>query len=170
MSKFQRSWRYIVAPLLLCSLFAFSSRLFVSIEKYNKKTLLTALCTIAAAAVNVPLNYIFIKRYGYIAAAYTTAFCYMLLLVIHAAFVRLFIKEDCVKLTKPLAMILVCGVLMGLIMPLYGVKFGAFIRYGLAAALLAGTYLAFRAKINGAIRRIFENISSKRAKNGRLPR
>lgn len=139
--------RYIIAPLLMSSLFAFGSRLFVSIEKYNKKTLLTALCTMLVAAVNVPLNYIFIKRCGYIAAAYTTAFCYMLLLLIHAGFVRLLIKEDCMKLYKPYGMILACGALLGLVMLLYSWKYGFIVRYAAIAAALAFVIIRYHGVI-----------------------
>ena len=159
--------RYIVAPLLLSSLFAFVSRLFVSIEKYSKKTLLTALCTMLVAAVNIPLNYFFIKKFGYIAAAYTTAFCYLLLLLIHAAVVRFVIKETCVTLPRPLLMILACGAAFGLIMLLYGVKYGFIVRYAAILALLVLGYLRYRERINAAIKGFFENISSRSGKNGR---
>ena len=159
--------RYIVAPLLISSLFAFVSRLYVSIEKYNKRTLLTAVCTMLVAAVNVPLNYIFIKLYGYIAAAYTTAFCYMLLLLIHAAVVRLLIKEDCFKLLLPLGAILACAAVFVLIMLLYGVRFGAIIRYALIAVMLLSAYLKFRKQINAAVTGYVKNISSKSSKNER---
>ncbi len=162
--------RYIVAPLLLSSLFAFLSRLYVSIEKYNKRTLLTAVSTVIVAAVNIPLNYIFIKKYGYIAAAYTTAFCYMLLMLIHAAAVRLLIKEDCIRLSVPLGMVLCCGACFALIMPLYGAAWGAALRYSLAALLLAAAYLIFRRQINDAVAGFIKNISSKSAKKTSEPR
>ena len=139
--------KYIVAPLLLSSLFAFCSRLFVSIEKYNKKTLFTALCTMLVAAVNVPLNYIFIKTHGYIAAAYTTAFCYMLLMLIHAGFVRLFLRERCISLLKPYGIILCCGALLGLIMLLYSLSFGIYIRYATIAFCLAFAFFKYRGVI-----------------------
>ena len=144
--------RYIVAPLLMCTLFAFCSRLFVSIEKYNKKTMLTAVCTVIVAAINIPLNYIFIKRFGYIAAAYTTAFCYMLLLLVHAAVVRLIIKEDCVGLLKPFGIILCCGALFGLIMLLYGWRPGVYIRCALAAALVVFAVVRYRGAIASFIK------------------
>lgn len=158
--------RYIVAPLLMNTLFAFGSRLYVSIEKYNKKTLLTAVCTMIVAAVNIPLNYIFIKKYGYIAAAYTTAFCYMLLLLIHAAVVRLLIKENCIHLPLPLGVTLCCGALFGLIMLLYGVKGGVIIRYGLIVLILGAGCCIFRRQIAAFLTAKFKNISSKSTKNG----
>ena len=157
--------RYIVAPLLLCTLFAFCSRLYVSIEKYRKKTLLTAVCTMAVAAINVPLNYVFIKKYGYIAAAYTTAFCYMLLLLMHAAVARLLLKEDCIKLVLPLCVVLCCGAAFGLIMLLYGAPGSVPIRYGVIAAALIGAYLAFRRQINAFLAAKLKNISSKKPEN-----
>lgn len=46
---------------------------------YAKRTELVMLSTVFAAALNVLLNYIFISRYGYIAAAYTTLVCFLIL-------------------------------------------------------------------------------------------
>lgn len=57
-----------------------------SIEYYYKKTVLIAIGTLGAAAVNIALNAYFIPRFGYIAAAYTTVVCYLLYYAIHVFF------------------------------------------------------------------------------------
>jgi O-antigen/teichoic acid export membrane protein len=46
---------------------------------YEKKTYLSSILVVTAGVVNVVLNAIFIPRYGYIAAAYTTLASYFLL-------------------------------------------------------------------------------------------
>ena len=51
------------------------------IEYYKEKTIHIAIGTGMAAIINIVLNAIFIPRYGYVAAAYTTLisyFCYYL--------------------------------------------------------------------------------------------
>ena len=62
--------------------------LFSCVEYYYKKTKLIALGTVAAAILNVVLNSLIIPRYGFQAAAYTTAFCYLCYLLIHIGFAR----------------------------------------------------------------------------------
>lgn len=59
--------------------------LFINIENYNKKTFGISVKTVVAAGVNLIGNYLLIPRYGYMMAAYTTLFSYLLLLVLHSA-------------------------------------------------------------------------------------
>ena len=44
--------------------------------------------TVSTACINLVLNFIFVGRYGYEAAAYTTMVCYMILLLFHYSMVR----------------------------------------------------------------------------------
>lgn len=78
-----RESRYVVIPIVLSVYFSFMYTLPSAIEYYYKKTNLIAIGTMAAAALNVLLNSIFIPLYGYTAAAYTTVFCYACYYVIH---------------------------------------------------------------------------------------
>ena len=57
--------------------------LFVNVEQFKKKTIGMAIASAVAASVNLLLNWIFIPRYGYLAAAYTTLVGYLCLLCIH---------------------------------------------------------------------------------------
>ncbi|MBR5066731.1 MAG: oligosaccharide flippase family protein [Lachnospiraceae bacterium] len=58
-----------------------------NIEVYSKKQRYIAINTTLAAITNIVLNYIFINKYGYIAAAYTTLVGYILMLILHMAVV-----------------------------------------------------------------------------------
>ncbi len=78
-----RDAKYVMIPIILGTCFQFTYSMYVNIEMYQKKTLLISIGTVCAALINIPLNYIFVSRYGYIAAAYTTMFCYALLAVFH---------------------------------------------------------------------------------------
>ena len=46
------------------------------------------------AALNVFLNAVFIPRFGFIAAAYTTLICYLVFMVLHYVFSRKVLKEQ----------------------------------------------------------------------------
>lgn len=74
---------YLTAPIILGCFFTFLYTLPVQIEYYYEKTKYIALGTICAAILNIILNYIFIPKYGYQAAVYTTAATYILYFIFH---------------------------------------------------------------------------------------
>lgn len=74
---------YCVVPIVLGIYCQFTYSLYSNIEFYYKKTKKIAAGTIVAALINLVLNVICIPSLGYIAAAYTTAISYAILLLIH---------------------------------------------------------------------------------------
>lgn len=85
--------RYIMPAIILGIVFQFMYSLYVNIEMYMKKTFNISIGTMLAAVLNLVLNWMFIPRYGYIAAAYTTTIGYMALFVFHYIIVKKSIKE-----------------------------------------------------------------------------
>ena len=75
--------RYIVAPICVGIFFQIMYILFYDIEYYYKKNKSIAVFSIITAIINLILNYIFIKTYGYYAAAYTTLVSYLILTILH---------------------------------------------------------------------------------------
>ena len=73
---------FLVAPMVTGTLLRFYSYIYTAIQNYYKKTAYVAAGTMAAMVVNVILNYVCIVRFGYMAAAYTTAASYFILLVL----------------------------------------------------------------------------------------
>ena len=73
----------IVSPVIVGYIFQFIYTFYISIETYYKKQKNIAIGTILAALINIILNFIFIPKYGYIAAAYTTLIGYIVLFIIH---------------------------------------------------------------------------------------
>ncbi len=65
------------------SLFVFLYSMFVDIEEYYYKTKYTMYATTISAVANIIMNYFGIKLWGYIACAYTTLICYILLAILH---------------------------------------------------------------------------------------
>lgn len=75
--------RIVVIPLLACTFFTFLYLLPSTTEYYLKKTWNIAFATSCIAGLNIALNYFFIKRFGYIAGAYTTLLCYICYFLFH---------------------------------------------------------------------------------------
>ena len=74
---------YVVIPIVLGGFYSFLYTLPVQVEYYYEKTGFIALCSCGAAILNIILNGIFIPRYGYIAAAYTTLVTYLCYFILH---------------------------------------------------------------------------------------
>jgi len=73
----------IIPPLVLSNYIIFVYSLYVNIEHYHKKTVFITSCTLVAAISNIALNLIFIPIYGYMTAAFTTLFSYIVSCVLH---------------------------------------------------------------------------------------
>lgn len=79
---------YLIPVIVVGMFFLFAYTFFYDIEYYHKKTKLIAIASILAAVINIILNAVFIPVYGYIAAAYTTAVGYFLLMLLHMLFMK----------------------------------------------------------------------------------
>ena len=61
---------------------------YINVVLHMKKTRSISLGTMAAAALNLLLNFLFVPRYGFAAAAWTTFVSYLALLLVFFLFVR----------------------------------------------------------------------------------
>lgn len=75
--------RSVVIPIILAMYFFAVATIPVGIEFFHKKTTIISGCTFCTAICNIVLNFIFIPKYGYQAAAYTTLVCYLLYCIFH---------------------------------------------------------------------------------------
>lgn len=80
--------KYVIPPVMLGYMFMFLYSMYTNIEQFEKKTGGMAVATVMVALLNLGLNFIFIPKFGYLAAAYTTFFGYVFLLCIHYFLVR----------------------------------------------------------------------------------
>lgn len=85
---------YAVPPIVAGYFCVFAYSLYANVEQFYKKTVGMAIATTISAIVNVALNYIFIPKYGYGAAAYTSLVGYFLLFIIHFGIVKRIKKAD----------------------------------------------------------------------------
>lgn len=126
--------KWMVAPVAVGTLYQFYYSYFVYIEMYKKKTSIIAIGSVGAAVINMILNYIFIPRLGYLAAAYTTMAGYLFLMIYHWISYRVLYRRSIFAEKQ----ILVFSILI----PFIGVMFTflythIFIRYVLLVAILS---------------------------------
>lgn len=83
----------VIPPVSAGAFFVFLYPLFGSVEFYYEEKYYVTAASLAGAILNVLLNYVFIKMYGFIAAAYTTLFCYVCFAICHYCFMRHVMKK-----------------------------------------------------------------------------
>lgn len=86
---------YVIPPVAMSVYFTYLYQLFSKFEFYYEKTKLISIATMLGAALNLVLNYFFIKMFGYIAAGYTTLLCYIIYCVVHYIVMRKICDESC---------------------------------------------------------------------------
>lgn len=87
---------YVIPSIAASSFFIAAYSVYMRIELYHKKTMFAMIATTMAAALNIVLNLIFIRKYGFVAAGYTTLVCYALLTLFHYLNVKKQGFEDCI--------------------------------------------------------------------------
>ncbi|HHY01244.1 MAG TPA: oligosaccharide flippase family protein [Methanothermobacter sp.] len=131
-----------MVPLLLSSFFFHVYILYMNLEVHEKKTTWIGIATILAMCLNLILNYIFIPEYGFVAAAYTTLICYILVFLFHIYIVRIIgmsevYNNNMVFLSS--IVLSLSGIIIKFLFPYM------FVRYVVLGALtLIGVVLSFR--------------------------
>ena len=132
--------KFVVPPIVLGTLAQYFYTNYVNVEIFLKKTPFIAIGSCLAAGINYVLNAVFIPRYGYISAAYTTLASYLVLMVLHFIMVRFVLKEkvydDLYMFVSMIVMIGIGFVFLGLYDD--GIKY-IIIRYALAI-VIAGVF------------------------------
>lgn len=142
---------YIMPPIAAGVFFTAFANLYSDIAVYYKKTQYVMYPAIIAALTNLVLNYIFINAFGYMAAAYTTLFSYMLMALFQGIWARKLCKKNGVKNSSVFEdkklILLACGttVLCLLGIPLYGFFIVRYLIIVLMAALSLFLYKRYRA-------------------------
>lgn len=93
---------WLVAPMVTGTLFRFYSYSYTAIQNFHKKTKFVAVSTVSVMFLNVLLNYFGIRLFGYQAAAYTTAFSYLALMVMQAVMEKRLTGEQIIPLRTTL--------------------------------------------------------------------
>lgn len=84
---------YVIPPVAASVFFMFLYNVLAIPQFYFEQTRFLAISSIVAAIMNIILNFIFIKLYGFIAAGYTTLICYLLYSFGHYLVTRIVISK-----------------------------------------------------------------------------
>ena len=74
---------YVIPPVAVGLVFSFMYTAFANVEFFYDQNKFTMYISMAGALLNIVLNYFGIKWFGFIAAAYTTLFCYIVFALCH---------------------------------------------------------------------------------------
>lgn len=79
---------YVIPPVAMSGYVTYLYLCFAPFEFYFEKRMWTTIGTLTSAVANLILNYIFIPKFGYWAAGYTTLVCYSVNSAMHYYFMR----------------------------------------------------------------------------------
>lgn len=127
--------KYVMVPIILGCMCQFLYTMFVNVEQCLKKTRGMAVASAIAAIINYVLNYIFIPRYGYVAAAYTTLAGYFILLLIHMYLVHKLhysMLYDYTYIFIVTGVIMILGIMVGVIIDYTALRYSILTIYAIA--------------------------------------
>ena len=84
---------WVIPPVTVGMYFLFMYSLYANFEFYFEKTRLMTVVSTLGGVLNVILNYLCIPIWGYVAAGYTTLFCYMMYAVAHYFGMKKIVKD-----------------------------------------------------------------------------
>ena len=152
-SKEYREAIWLIPPVAGSVYFTYLYSLFINIELYYEKTQYTMVVSVIGAMLNIALNAILIQVFGYIAAGYTTLFCYILFAIGHGFLARYRLKKDMVlyvfnyqRLIALSTLIVITTILINLL------YFNDWIRYVIILSSVIGV-VGYRKKIYAEIKK-----------------
>ena len=108
---------YVIPPIIAGVFFQVQYYVYGNVVFYYKKPIFVMIGSVTATILNIVLNYIFIPIYGYIAAAYTTLFAYMIQALIDYYAMKYVVGKSIYNLNQILILSLV--ILVGTILSLF---------------------------------------------------
>lgn len=141
---------WLIAPMVSGTLFRFYSYSYSALQNYYKRTQYVAAGTIGTMVLNVILNYVCILNFGYMAAAYTTAFSYIILLLVQGILEHKITGMVIVPLRKTLLIAVVYGAINLLSMNLY--KTAWYFRYAVLILVVVAAAIALRKQMAAVLK------------------
>lgn len=122
---------WVIPPVAMSVYFMFAYSFFAVFEFYYEKTKYIAIATVSGAVLNIVLNYIFIKLFGYCAAGYTTLACFIIFAVYHFHFMRKICKKEMGEVFpySTRILLIITGIFMVLGFALLFTYYNVFVRY-----------------------------------------
>lgn len=85
---------WIVPSVALAIYYTYCYNLYCNIEFYFSRTNYVMIASTIGALLNILLNLIFIRMFGFVAAGYTTMVCYLIFMIAHYIFMKIVCKEE----------------------------------------------------------------------------
>lgn len=129
---------WVMPPVAMSVYFMYSYDLFAKFAFYYEKTQFITAASVMGAVLNIVLNYICIRLFGYQAAGYTTLLCYMIYAIGHYFFMNK-VCDECCGGVRPYNVKIVLAVTFFFMLFGFALLFTykcASIRYSMIAALL----------------------------------
>ena len=141
---------WLIAPMVSGTLFRFYSYSYSALQNYYKRTQYVAAGTIGTMVLNVILNYVCILNFGYMAAAYTTAFSYIILLLVQGILEHKITGMVIVPLHKTVLIAIAYGAINLLSMNLYRVAW--YYRYAVMILVVGAAAIALRKQMMAVLK------------------
>lgn len=134
---------WIVPPVACSAYLIFCSQQFINIEFYFEENNYASVSSIVVAVLNIGLNYVCISKFGYIAAGYTTLFCYIVFFVFHYAAMRFVCRKhmDNEKIWKIRPIILMTLLFISFSAVMLMCYNGFAVRYIIVACIAAAAFI-----------------------------
>lgn len=148
---------FVIPPVAMSVFFMYGYDLFAKFAFYYEKTNFVMIASVIGAALNVVLNYIFIGKFGYIAAGYTTLFCYMIYTLGHYIFMNRVCDQKCNGL-RPYKLKYILVIAMGFLSSGFVLLLtyrSMLMRYSLIAVMLV-IMIVYRKKILQLVKKIID--------------
>lgn len=143
---------YAIPPIVGGVFFQVQYYIYANIVYYYKKPKYVMIASVLATISNIILNYVFIRKFGYIAAGYTTLICYMIQAMIDYFAMRRVVTEKVYDMKKIVCLSLIVISIAMISNVLYKL---VICRY-LILCLLIGVLIKFRKNIVEMIKLIKE--------------
>ena len=128
---------YVIPPIAASVYFIFIYSMFSTIEYYYQRTGLISIATSISAILNLVLNFVGIKIWGYYAAGYTTLICYLCLTFFHYIFYKKIINEELPKEVYDIKVMIFSGIFILAVMIVMALLYkNIFIRYIVVLSIL----------------------------------
>ena len=148
---------YVVAPVAMSLLSLFYCQLFINVEFYYEEKKMLVYGSVGAAVINIVLNYLFIPKFGFVAAGYTTLISYIIFALSNCYTMRFTLRKrklpDNLYNYKALLLIFIVFILSGFL----GVSLYNYLVIRIViTVLILGVLLLFKDKFIDALKKIKE--------------
>ena len=144
---------YVIPPVVGGVFFQVQYFVYSNIVYYYKKPKYVMMGSVIAVILNLILNYVFIRQFGYIAAAYTTLICYMIQVIIDYIGMKRVVQKDVYDM-RTISILSVLVIVVSLLSNL--IYNNQLIRYCIAIIIMLG-FIKMRDRILNIIKSLKNN-------------